>query len=202
MEFRIRGTEMKATAILAAFCLVAFPLAAFSAEDDMAFAFPVRVEKTLALNQSDYEIRLHDLPGKGATGFAWSVMRNGYLLKIEMIDGYGPALTSIPTLHSSGFGLLYKSGARQSVLDLVVLSKGSFHNLMPGRISSNLACIYRGNNNAVFAVSESGGQFTIERFVFRDDVIKTLPPIRTLKSQSAGILRECSEKSYFAEEVK
>lgn len=193
---------MKISVVVGALLLAASPLVSHALEDTETFTFPVRVEKNLPLNGGNYEIRLHDLPGKGITGFAWSVMRNGYLLKIEVIDGIGPTLASIPNMHMNGFGILYKAGANQSVLDLVILSNGIFDNVRPGQISSNLSCIYAGDTDKLLSVSEHEGQLTIDQFQINEGTLKTLPTIRASKSQKADVLRECAAKSFFGKELR
>ena len=192
---------MRISATLAAL-LLACPLVSHAIGNGDAFIFPVRAEKPLILDGANYQIRLHDLPGKGTTGFAWSVMRDGYLLKIEVVDGVAPAIVLLPTPHVKGFGILYKAGARQSVLDLVIVSMNGFDNVRPGKISSNLECIYVGEKDTLLAVSENRGQLIIERFLVREATVTTLTTIRVPKSHTQGALKECAAKSYFGKETE
>lgn len=176
------------------------PLICSGAEDNHSLNFPVRTEKILALDGGEYEIRLHDLPGKGATGFAWSAMRNGYLIKFEIIDGIGPSIISTPALHKNQFGILYKAGAHQSVFDVISLYQGALSDIMPGLISSNLSCIYSGATNTLSAVSEDNGQIITDRFLVTETGISRLPAHHANKSAGEAIMKNCSEKSYFRDE--
>jgi hypothetical protein len=193
---------MRMQLILATVLLLACSSIARADEGCDPFSFPVRVEKVFNIEGGNYEIRLHDLPGKGIIGFAWSVMRNGYLIKFEIVDGVSPSIIPMPTAQKNQFGISYKAGAYQSVLDIVGLSKDGFVNFKPGLISSNLACIYRDGENTLLSVSEHDGRMLIDRFHVTESAVTVSPVIHVPKSDVAGIMKTCSAKSYFGRETR
>lgn len=164
---------------------------------DEFLTFPVREIKGIRLGALEFSVQLLDLPDKGATGFAWSVSRDGYLLSIEIIDGLAPKILGGPASSDNQFGILYKTGANQSVLDLITISNGVFKNLYPGRISSNLACIYSENKGKLIAVSENQGQLFRDNYKANENEVTLIDTIKIPKSKENKVMKECTSKSYF-----
>jgi hypothetical protein len=170
-----------------------------SAQTD-SLNFPVRGEATVRLADDEYRIYILDLPGKESYGFAWAAMRDGYLLKIEYIDGQRPEIVANPTANKNQFGIQYKAGGHQSVLDVIALSQDGLVNITHGRISSGWACIVSDSNGDLLSYSTDNRKIYVDRFRVAGLEVKRVSARTLAVSKADHLARECREKSYFRDD--
>src|SRR5262249_54037893 len=110
----------------------------------------------------------------------FSIVRNGYLIDIRLLDGMDPVIVSGGDRGWPGgvFAIKFREGAHETVVEYMSLRDNELRPM--GKVASNAACIFQHpeHKTMVLAVDEDKGAAIESTFEIQQNQLKKLKEVR------------------------
>ncbi|WP_256079141.1 hypothetical protein [Massilia sp. YIM B04103] len=163
------------------------------AEAGESLVFPIIDSKKIIFDGNVFQIGLHATNDNSLGNFVFSIHRNGFLIKISVLDGTSPSLI-LPQQYNwpkDVLGVRLGQGAHETTIRYFAL--GSTEVAEIGAIGSNAACIYQRprENGVVEAIDEDRNKIIVTKYKIESRTVRQLGERRLPLAHAEAVRKLC-----------
>jgi hypothetical protein len=163
------------------------------AADDLLF--PNVDEKNIIIGKNDFRVGVYSVNDKSPSNFVFAVYKNGFLIKLRILDGVLPSIVSpaISAWPVSIFGIRMNQGGHERLIKYFSLYNDDVPEL--GEIGSNGACILSRPKmiGLIESVNEESGSVFLSAYKIEESGVKKVKSKKLIGSEVNAIKAWCAE---------